>query len=79
MADPSLRIAVVTGAGSGIGVAVALALAGDGWVVVLAAEGGRRRWPPQAGLEGVEKRLPAPTPARTRRSGTPASSFTCVP
>src|SRR4029453_19426037 len=25
-----------------------------------------------AGLEGVEKLLPAPSPARTRRSGTPA-------
>ena len=40
--------------------------------------------PPQAavrraGLEGVEKSLPAPSAARTRRSGMPACSCTCVP
>ena len=38
------------------------------------AAGGR----PQAGLEGVEKSLPAPATARTRQSGTPAC-FAHVP
>jgi hypothetical protein len=50
------------------------------WSGVIHGAAGRGR-PPQAaarraGLEGVEKSLPAPSTARTRRSGTPARSAT---
>jgi hypothetical protein len=43
-----------------------------------AAEDGRAAAARRAPLEGVEKSLPAPSTARTRRSGTPAC-FAHVP
>jgi hypothetical protein len=41
------------------------------WEGAPGARGGRVATARRAGLEGVEKRLPAPSPARTRRRGTP--------